>query len=167
MRQLANRALRPAGDTDVPSKIDQSMTKIIALLRRQKGPKLLFYFDRIFAVAQPQFIGDTDAVSVGYHGAGHVVYIAEHQIRCLTSHARQREQFVHIVRYYSVILFHQNTAAVLYILRLLPKISAGFYHLLQLCDIRICKTFKRRILLKEIYTHNIDPRIGTLGRQSY
>ena len=83
------------GRADIPAEEDEPMTKAVAFLGRQQLFQLLLHLVGILGVAQPQPVGDPDAVGVRHHHAGDVENIAAHEIGGFPSHPRQLDELLH------------------------------------------------------------------------
>ena len=85
--QTAFAALRPAGDTYSPSVMNEAVTEIIPLFRRNDLPELLLHLRRLFdPVDKTDEIAQADTVGIR-DDRGFAEYVAHDKIRALSPHA--------------------------------------------------------------------------------
>ena len=70
-------AFGASGGAAVPSKEDDSVTKVTAFFRRQDQTELIFNFYRIFAVGQSQPAANTDAMGIAHDAARLTVEVTQ------------------------------------------------------------------------------------------
>ena len=153
-----------SGNTDIPTKENDPVTKIGAFLRRQDLSELLFYVFRIFSFTESQLSADADAVGVTYNTAGCAVNISQKQIGSLSSHTGQLQKRLHGIRYFAAVMVDQHPASAYNVFCLLPEKTAGMDVLFNIKGVSCGKGFQGGIVFKQSRCRKIYPRIGTLGR---
>ena len=141
------------------------MTKAVAFLGRQQLFQLLLHLVGILGVAQPQPVGDPDAVGVRHHHAGDVENIAAHEIGGFPSHPRQLDELLHRLGNLPVIHVpqhprHGHDVPGLGLVQ--PAGSDIFPHLL---GGGVGKRVEGRVPLEQRRGYQVHPRVGALGGQ--
>ena len=91
--------------------------------------------------------------------------ISPNDIGCFSPDAGKRDQFLNVSRNVPAVIAHQPVTTGDDVSRLAVIKAAGMNALLQFFQIRPRKSLCIRIFLKQSRRDQINPRIGTLGRQ--
>ena len=167
IRKYAPIAPRRPCDTNVSSKLHDSMAEIALLLRLYQLRHYPFSFNRIFHIlgVKSESAANSDTMRIR-NKCGLFVKIAEQKIRNLSSHSRKSEKILHVIGYFATEIVDKRTTRLFYIRCLCPVKTARTNYSLNLLNRRISKTFKCRVLGKKLSANYIDTRVRALSRKS-
>lgn len=150
--------------TDGTAVQDESVAKIVRFFGRQNFSELLFYFQRVLALAQTKPSADADAVRVRYDG-GLVVDVADNEIRRFAPDTRQRRQNFYRVRYNTVEIRFQFSAHGENVARFCFVKPAGMNESLNFLLRARTESVKIGKTGKQPWGDQVDPCVGTLSRK--
>ena len=147
--------------------IDQPVAEIAAFLRRDQLPQCHLHLLRILdAVHQSHAVYQTDTVSVR-HNSRLMKDVTHDQVGTLSAHARQCQQRIKILRYFSAVFFPQDLHAGTDISGLTFAQSTrphNFFNIIYIC---FCQGSHIRIFLIKSFHHHVHSGIRALGCQPY
>ncbi len=148
------------------AKPNYAVTKIRLLLRLDKLSQCVFHPCRVllrFGIeAKPA--ADAYAMSIR-NNSGEMIYISEQQICNFSSHPREKQERIHILRQLSSVFIAQQGTSRLDACRLGAKQSAGAYYVLNFGQLSVRKSTCRRESVKQRFAHDIYTCIGALCRK--
>ena len=132
--------------TDVSSVIYQPVAEITAFFRRNDLPQFLFDFCRFLnAVHQADAVAQPDAVGVSHDGR-----LAEHiphnQVGAFAADSRKFQQFIKIIRDFSIIFITEHAHTCTDIPRFTLAQSAWSYNFFDLFRCGFCQCIDIRVL---------------------
>ncbi len=142
---------------------DEPVTEKCPLLSGHQRHQFLLdlYGVRLLCEAKPicqsRYMGVHDDADVD------VKSIAENDIGRLAAHPSERDEFVHRIRDFATVLFHQRAATRLDVLRLVAKEAGGFDGLFEFCEIGGRKILRAAIALEQFSCDEVDAIVGALG----
>ena len=137
--QTTLRTSGPSSHADRPAVQNKPMAQIISLFRRHDLPELPLYFGGLLdAVHQADQVAQTDAVSIRDNGR-FAEHISHDQIRALSAHTGESQQFIEGFRDIVIVLLMQDLHAGGDVTRFAGSQPAGPHDLLDLPYLRFCQ----------------------------